>query len=228
MGIMYEIKERKTLLLLAVLAGVIAFSFLLMLTNERAPVEKPQVISKRVRIEVPEELPSEPVTASNELAVEPELPETTQSPVVSEEPVKEPETTTTAAVMHEEMSPSAVETVKEPAKEPERLARLVPEPTKKKIAKPKPIRAAWAVNVASFTHKDGAEDLKRSLIEAGYNAYITEFTKGDVKFHRVRVGFYSSRSEAEKVGRKLERTFNMPGPWVVKPSKREVRMYSKR
>ena len=113
-----------------------------------------------------------------------------------------------------------------PKKEPpQKVAKKTTPTFKEKKPARKPTTANWVVNLASFTHRKNAEDLKTSLITAGYNAYITEFVKDNTTWYRVRVGFFSSKAEADKVGRKLSSIYRMPKPWITKPSAREVERF---
>ncbi len=80
----------------------------------------------------------------------------------------------------------------------------------------------WAVNVASFPNENEAKKLVNSLKSAGYNGYITEFMKNDIRWHRVRVGFYRSREEAQKAGKRISAKFKISSSWVVKPAKKEA------
>ncbi len=87
-----------------------------------------------------------------------------------------------------------------------------------KKAKLKP----WAVNVASFPSDAEVKKLISALKSSGYNGYTTEFTKNAMKWHRVRVGFYRTREEALKAGRRIEARFHVNSAWVVKPATGET------
>ncbi len=129
--------------------------------------------------------------------------------------------------------------VKKPAKAA--AAKKAPQPRPalraaagKKAPSPAPRRKAvktarpWAVNVASFTHGNDAEKLRKLLISLGYNAYMTKFVKDGTLFYRIRVGFYPSREEASAVGRKIAAKYRYVGtPWVVKPGRAEVAAHNK-
>jgi hypothetical protein len=44
----------------------------------------------------------------------------------------------------------------------------------------------------------------------------------NLKWHRVRVGFYENRAEAVRVAEELSERFKEPGAWVVRPTRKEV------
>jgi cell division septation protein DedD len=89
-----------------------------------------------------------------------------------------------------------------------------------KKAKLKP----WAVNVASFPNAAEAKKLISRLKASGYNGYTTEFTKSSMKWHRVRVGFYRTRDDALKAGKRIETKFHFHAgsAWPVQPGKEET------
>ncbi|MBI5469382.1 MAG: SPOR domain-containing protein [Deltaproteobacteria bacterium] len=91
----------------------------------------------------------------------------------------------------------------------------------KKIEK-KTLSKPWALNLASFPDMRSAQALAGKLKKAGYDAYITDFTKKGVKWHRVRVGFYSTKKEALSAAKTMEKKFGIRNPWTVKPEKDEL------
>ncbi len=64
----------------------------------------------------------------------------------------------------------------------------------------------YTVQVGAFTEKEVAENLSRKLRKKGYPSYTMDKTlPGRGVWHRVRVGNYESRKEAERVADMLER-----------------------
>lgn len=122
-----------------------------------------------------------------------------------------------------------------PSAERKETVRPAPPPPQApvKTAKKEPAKTAtkavsaekvWAVNVASFSKVVDALKLKDDLDASGYNAYVTRFDDGKKTWHRVRVGFYSSRDEAERAGDSISKKYTSVGePWVVKPDSSEIR-----
>ncbi len=85
----------------------------------------------------------------------------------------------------------------------------------------------WAVGLASFKTLDEAQSVAGSIKAQHHNAYITETVKDGRKWYRVRVGFYATREEAEKVGKSLSARYGFHNIWVVKPSKDETKAHFK-
>jgi len=103
-----------------------------------------------------------------------------------------------------------------------------PVKTEAKASTMKETTKPWAVNTGSFSIRKEAEKFAKKLTDAGYeNVYITEFKKDDINWHRVRVGFYSSKAEAIKVEGELSSKFNIDTPWAVRPSRGEVARHTK-
>ena len=129
-----------------------------------------------------------------------------------------------------------------PAPEP---VKIVPAPVKTEAGKAAPVakaapkktqtasiskvtlaaRKPWAINVASFPDGEGARMLEKSLDAAGYNAYITHFSKDGIDWNRVRVGFYASKEEAQRSGEAIKRQYKVQSPWIVMPTKEETSRY---
>ncbi len=201
------------LILLLIGGGVLLW---LLLSSEEATRMEQEKITKRIRVVAPEKVkPAEPPKVQKQVAAKPKpagKPEKAERPA---EPVKK-----SVAVAKEKKvaaKPAAVEKgVKE---KPEAKAQK-----KKKVAQlPHPATDGnWAVHLASFRTLKEAQQLTAQLKKAGYNAYITEFVKDGIKWHRVRVGFYGSKEDAKKVAKALSKRYDKPGAWVVKPSKTEI------
>ncbi len=100
---------------------------------------------------------------------------------------------------------------------------------KKTAAKTTVKKDRWAINLSSTSSIQDALNLAKRLEEKGYNAYITDYKskKGNI-WHRVRVGFYPSKDEAERVASKLSKELFLFDYWIVRPSSKEVIKHSKR
>lgn len=85
----------------------------------------------------------------------------------------------------------------------------------------------WVVGLASFKTLGEAQEVAGSLKALHHNAYITETVKDGRKWYRVRVGFYATKEEAQKVGSSLSARFGLKNLWVVKPSKAEAQAHFK-
>jgi cell division septation protein DedD len=62
----------------------------------------------------------------------------------------------------------------------------------------------YTVQVASFTSKDEAFNLKNKLEKKGFDSYIVLFMKGEVKWFRVRVGSLNTKEEASQISKKIK------------------------
>lgn len=195
--------------------------------------EGPEVISKRVKIDI-----------ENDAAPPPDATRTEASPLKdAEKPATEPGTKGTEkavespikidiaepapAVKEPEKKPETVKTAeKAPVRRVEKSVTKAPQQTGAAVASKATSRGEWALNVASFTNLPDAKTLRGKLKALGYNSYITEFTKDSVRWYRVRVGFYQTRTQAEGIGKKIKQKFRVQTPWVVKPPKEEVSAYA--
>ncbi len=222
MSLIDQARGKKTLIiaLIAACAAVIVLIAVFMPSVVKKPEVAEEVISKRAKLE-----PQAPEQAMPPAAPQPgtaaRVPATQALPVTAEakkpaakkpepEAAKEPAKGTAAekAVKAEKAAPEADGTM---AKEKAASSRL-------SAAKSRP----WALNIASYSDEASAKKLVASLRSAGYNAYTTEGRKSGKTWHRVRVGFYRTREDAEKAGRTIEKRFNLPSTWVVKPARNET------
>lgn len=177
--------------------------------------EGPEVISKRVKIEIKDEpappaevktVPPAGIAAGTKKAPEPLRKETSAA-----QPKKE--------------SPGITASKKQ---KPERATiQAKKAAASKKTAKASSSRPAaskeWALNIASFPSNTDAQGLTSALRSRGYNAYVTEFKNGKANWYRVRVGFYRTREEARRAGRAIASRIKLhQEPWIMKPPKTEV------
>jgi LysM repeat protein len=86
-----------------------------------------------------------------------------------------------------------------------------------KIIKP------WVIHVGSYITRQEAEVDARRVRAAGKNAYITEFDLEGIRWHRLRVGFYSTEKEARRYAEEISERLDIEGIWVVKPSSKEIK-----
>lgn len=87
----------------------------------------------------------------------------------------------------------------------------------------------WVVNISSTP--DAAESLRflSDLLardDVGGKVYASEATLEGRTQHRIRVGFFETREEAEAVGLKIKEQYQLYAtPWAVRPSKEEESKY---
>ncbi len=187
------------ILILLLVGGGVLLWFLF--SSEEAGRMEQEKITKRIRVVAPEKV----------------RPATEAPAKITSKPVPAPK--------REEKVSRPKEAERKVAEKGKPVATQKPVAKKKERLSPPPHPVPdgrWAVHLASFRTEKEAEGLVSRLLKAGYNAYITEFLKDGIKWHRVRVGFYGSKEEAKKVARVLSEKYEKPGAWVVKPSKKEI------
>lgn len=221
---MSPIGRKKTLItaFIAVCAAVIVLIAVFMPSRIEKTEVSEEIISKRAKIEpqAPEPAPQAQAVAdgAKQTAARPES-EAAKTPETAKEPSKAK--ATEKAVKKEAVKEKPEKTVKAEKAAPvgggakERQKTIA---SGTAAAKSKP----WALNIASYTDEGPAKGLAASLRSAGYNAYTTVGRKNGRTWHRVRVGFYRTREDAEKAGKAIEKKFNVPSVWVVKPPMNET------
>jgi cell division septation protein DedD len=75
-------------------------------------------------------------------------------------------------------------------------------------------KAGYVVQLAALNSQGEAETMAKRLTARGYQAYVQAPADGGPSIFRVRVGSYSTRSEAEIVAAKLEKEGQFK-PWVA-------------
>ncbi len=80
----------------------------------------------------------------------------------------------------------------------------------------------WVINVSSDVKKDEISRLALNLMDSNYFVYLTEFDHENIKYTRLRVGFYPSREDADSDAGILKDKLNLPGIWVVRAGPEEV------
>ncbi len=95
---------------------------------------------------------------------------------------------------------------------------------------PAEISDLWVVNISSTP--DAVESLRLfrqvGASEKEGQVYSYETVLDGRIHHRIRVGFYSTRAEAEAVGLRIKEQYKLSAnPWAVKPTVEEVRNHKK-
>lgn len=219
MSLSDTLKDKKKIIILA--AVVAALVIVLVITfipfGGEKPVTGPQVISQKAKITLPDDTAKPTATAKTD--VKPIAPDTAKA---VEKPAPDSKEKPKPVIKAERALPAAMTPQPKPAKAAK--ADVKPSKTIKAAAytgKP------WVVNVASFTTKDEAKGFAKALKLDGYKSYVTEFTKDDTQWYRVRAGFFSTQSDAEKAAEKIKTLFKIDTPWVVKPAKKELSRYAR-
>ncbi len=207
------LKAKKNSIILVVAAIVLAAVVVTQLlpSGEEKPIGLPPVVAKKAKITPPDEVAKGTPSAPAPAAVAP-------APVEKKPAVREAKT----PAMDEKKPAIRVEAPAKPetAKATE-TAKAKPSAVKKRAKR-------WAVHVASLSYENEARHFASKLKKAGYNAYVTEFTKDGVVWYRVRAGFYSSRNEAQGAAKKIEGKFKVKTrSWIVLAPKGEVSKYAR-
>jgi len=69
---------------------------------------------------------------------------------------------------------------------------------KEHVNAPKP-NGIYSLQTGAFSDKENAESQKIDLTIAGFNARITDLYRNDRVFYAVRIGFYNSKNDAQKI-----------------------------
>lgn len=208
------LKAKKNIIILVVAAIVLAAVVVTQLlpSGEEKPIGPPPIVAKKAKITPPDEaakavpVPVQPV-AGAPAGKKPRVMEAKAPAVEEKKPAIRVET-----AEREKPAPS-IKTAE---------TGMAKTPVAKKGAK------RWAVHVASLSYENEAKHFASKLKKAGYNAYVTEFTKDGVVWYRVRAGFYSSRKEAQGAAKKIESKLNVKSSaWTVLAPKNEVSKYAR-
>ena len=87
----------------------------------------------------------------------------------------------------------------------------------------------YAVSVASYENASRAKSLLVKLESQGYNAYMIPTLIKNVLWHRVRVGFFMNRAEADSIKADISALFprEASAAWVVRPPVPEIAAHSR-
>ncbi|MDR1395678.1 MAG: SPOR domain-containing protein [Deltaproteobacteria bacterium] len=90
------------------------------------------------------------------------------------------------------------------------------------------IAPVWVSNLYSTPDAAESEQIWRRLSAAAGTAriYRYETAVGGIRQHRIRLGFFATRAEAQEAGRKLAQDARLAAePWLVQPSQAEYSRY---
>jgi len=83
----------------------------------------------------------------------------------------------------------------------------------------------WAVNVLSTPNKREVIPVVVRLIRAGFPVYITRASVKGTDYMRVRVGFFSEKSEADVEGKRLMEVVKLSDFWTIEVGEKEMREF---
>ncbi|MBE7414972.1 MAG: SPOR domain-containing protein [Deltaproteobacteria bacterium] len=218
-------KDKKVVLIGALAAVIVIALILIFMPSGQENEGGHEVVSKRAKLTeaTVEEIPAEEAIGAQDAPAEAAAVPVEAAPAAPPPAVKEAapspqvEKKETVQARKEPVQAAPVKKAVEKERKPAKTA---------KAAQPKkPETKPWAINVASFASLPEAQNLAISLKKAGYKAYVADFTRESVQWHRVRVGFFSTRAEAEKAGRDIQSKFRVDTPWIVKPESSELKSH---
>ncbi len=195
-------KKILILILLIVVAAAAAYFFLLggELPTEEFAVEEPVSVTRRIKVEPPPELDAASKKAPKKVEV-----------AAKDEPEPKAEQKTKVETKTETKAKAKTKVAKKPDT----------------IVKPEQLSNMYVINMASFLSRKDADAFRSEIAAVGYNAYVTEFVKDNTTWHRVRVGFYPTRSEAKKYSKILSKKFNVQSAWLSRATETEVARHSR-
>jgi septal ring-binding cell division protein DamX len=155
--------------------------------------------------------------------ITPDLPDIKTAKVSQPEPAKpEPEKPETPKVEEKPVPEPAKPEPKIVAPPPK--AEASPAPTLAKA--PKPSKGGkWVANVLSTRDGEVARHVLDQLMNLPYRVYAYKTVVKGKEYYRIRVGFFNTSGEAEKVGMALSAQYRLPKPWVVRPGPQELKKY---
>jgi|OpeIllAssembly_1097287.scaffolds.fasta_scaffold08733_3 DedD protein len=148
----------------------------------RAQADKPPAVDEKMAEPAP--LRSGPPPAASEAAPA-ETPAKAAKPAESTEPAEPAE-------------PAKVAEPTKPAQPPETL------PPVQAAAAAAPAAGKFVVQVAAMSTPAGADELAARLVKSGFTAYVEGVTTAEGTLHRVRVGPFASRADAQRAVGKLK------------------------
>ena len=86
----------------------------------------------------------------------------------------------------------------------------------------------WVVNTLSTRELDRVKEVFTALPKKNYAIYAYKTNVNGKEWFRIRIGFFTSRQEAEEVGQRLAKEYALPEPWVVRPGPQELATYYQR
>lgn len=119
----------------------------------------------------------------------------------------------------EPAAPPAVQPATEPPAEEAGLQRRPANPvTRDTAALPDSdpsLTSGWIVQVRATTDRESADVLQAALARDGYPAFVVSADVEGQTWHRVRVGRYRDRADAEIVASRLDRRADVESTWVT-------------
>ena len=221
-----KIRSTAVLTVISALAGaaVVLGAYFLLRAPAPEDASGPIVVSKRVKIDLKafDARPVETATANAPVGQK-EAPSDEPEAKHEENPARQNQAMDAkakATLVIDKVKKEVEESGQAPKAEKAAKKKDAPISRKKELALL--LKQPWVVNAASFSTSSEAVVLSSRLTEDGFNAYVTEFTKDGKKWHRVRVGFYSTKRGAVHASKAIAAKHRVKSPWVAKAAKEEI------
>ncbi|MBI5238657.1 MAG: SPOR domain-containing protein [Deltaproteobacteria bacterium] len=203
-------------------AAVVLGAYFLLRAPQPPDKAGPIVVSKRVRIDL-KAFDAKPVELAKAPAVQKQAPSDEPQAKQEDIPAQQKQAMDAkakATLVIDKVKKEVAESGQAP--EAEKAAKKKDAPMSRKKALALLLKKPWVVNVASFSTPSEAAGLSSRLTEAGFNVYLTEFSMNGKKWHRVRVGFYSTKREAGQASKAIAAKYRVKSPWVAKAAEEEI------
>lgn len=182
---------------------------------------------KKTEPKKPEPAATKTATASNPATAAPK----TDSPAATTAPAEsQPETADKVEAEGDKTTASPTEAAAEkPAETPVAATPATPA-AEGQAGKAMEISDLWVVNISSTPNAAESLRLLTQVMasEREGQVYAYETTLDGTVHHRIRVGFFATRSEAEAVGQRIKEQYKLSAtPWAVTPTVDEVKRHKK-
>jgi hypothetical protein len=87
-------------------------------------------------------------------------------------------------------------------------------------------KGAYVINALSTQDPDKTRELLDALISLPHTVYAYRTKVKGKDWYRIRVGFFPTHGEAERVGLEIAAEHGLPSPWIVKPGPQELKKYT--
>ena len=84
----------------------------------------------------------------------------------------------------------------------------------------------WVVNVLSATTGSETNPVAIRLVKKGYTAYITRARVNGKDWIRLRVGFFSTKADAESMGQKIMKALHLNDSWPARIGPMELKEFA--
>lgn len=84
-------------------------------------------------------------------------------------------------------------------------------PKQEETKKKEQTKGEYAIQVIAYNDRDKARSMVKKLNSKGFNAFIEEGKSGNKRIFRVKIGYYTTKEEAERAIKELKKRENLTG-----------------